>query len=53
MAGPYRQVTGTAAPRFRTRFILLAQEIALKSVRVSVLGVPVGGMTAVHRRVAS
>jgi hypothetical protein len=48
---PVGAAKGLAAPRFRTRFILLAQDLALKSVRVSLLGVPVAGMTAVHRRI--
>jgi hypothetical protein len=42
---------GALAPRFFTRFTLLSPDVALKSAKVSILGVPVGLMTAVHRRV--
>jgi hypothetical protein len=42
---------GVLAPRFFTRFTLLAPDLALKSARVSLLGLPIGSMTAVHRKV--
>jgi len=41
---------GLAAPRFSSRFTLLAPDLALKSVKVSLLGAPLGAMTAIHRR---
>lgn len=40
------------APRYATRFSLLSPEIALKAVKVSLLGAPLGVMTAIHRRLA-
>ncbi|HEV2366240.1 MAG TPA: DUF3833 family protein [Caulobacteraceae bacterium] len=46
--GPAR---GLAAPRYSTRFTLLAPDTALKVARVTVLGAPMGEMTAIHRRV--
>jgi len=46
----FGRARGIAAPRFFTRFTLLQPDLALKSVRMSVLGLPVGFMTAVHRR---
>ncbi len=48
---PAGRAKGLAAPRYFTRFTLLSPELALKHVRVSVLGVPTGDMIAVHRRV--
>ena len=42
---------GLAAPRFFTRFTLLGPDLALKSVKITMLGLPVAAMTAVHRRV--
>lgn len=36
--------------RFRTRFTLLSPTTALKEVRVSLMGLPVGTMTATHNR---
>jgi hypothetical protein len=49
---PVGPAKGVAAPSFRSRFTLLTPDIALKSVRVSVFGVPMGAMTAVHRRIS-
>jgi hypothetical protein len=43
---------GFPAPRFRTRFTLLAPQTALKAVQVSILGLPLATMTAFHTRVA-
>lgn len=37
-------------PRFTTRFTLISSEVVLKTVRVSVFGLPVGYMSAFHRR---
>jgi hypothetical protein len=39
------------APRYATRLSLLSPVIALKSVKVSLLGAPLGVMTAIHSRV--
>jgi hypothetical protein len=38
------------APRFFTRFTLLQPDLALKSVKVDLFGLPVASMTAVHRK---
>jgi hypothetical protein len=48
---PVGKATGLLAPSFTTSFTLLAPELALKQVRVSLYGVPVGSLTAFHRRV--
>lgn len=48
---PVGQAQGFFAPRFSTRFTLLAPDLALKSARVSILGVPLAMMTAIHRKV--
>ena len=40
------------APRYATRFSLLSPAIALKSVKVSLFGAPLGVMTAIHSRVS-
>ncbi len=50
---PTGAARGLAAPRFVARFTLLAPEIALMRVRFGILGLPVGEMDAVHRRVGS
>lgn len=44
---------GPLSPGYRTRFTLLAPDLALKQVRVSVLGAPVATFTGVHRRLAA
>jgi len=49
---PMRPEGGFPTPGFRTRFTLLSQTVALKKVQVSILGVPVGTMTAFHERVS-
>jgi hypothetical protein len=41
---------GGPRPRFMARFTLISPEVALKTVKVSVLGLPVGSMHAFHRR---
>ena len=41
------------APRYSTRFSLLSANIALKSVKVSLLGAPLGVMTAIHSRIVA
>jgi|SRR5271169_1427316 len=47
---PVGRATGLLAPRFSTRFTLLAPDLALKRAVVSILGLPVGALTAAHRR---
>jgi hypothetical protein len=49
---PVGKAAGPLRPRFNTRFTLLAPDIALKRAEVSLFGVPLGVLTAVHRRVA-
>ena len=39
------------APHFLTRFTLLSPDLALKRADVSLFGVPLGRLSAVHRRV--
>jgi hypothetical protein len=48
---PHGPARGFFAPRYQTRFTLLTPEIALKRARVDLFGVPLGELTAVHRRV--
>ena len=50
---PVGKAQGWLAPRFSTRFTLLSPELALKRAKVSLAGLPVGTLTAVHRRVES
>jgi len=45
--GPAR---GLAKPRFKVRMGLVGGDTVLKSVRVGLLGAPLGTVTAVHRR---
>jgi hypothetical protein len=45
------RASGAFAPSFRTRFTLLSPELALKQASVSLFGVPLGALLAVHRRV--
>lgn len=49
---PLRPEGGFPTPAYRTRFTLMTPTVALKRVTVSVLGFPVGQMTAFHERVA-
>ena len=42
---------GLLAPSFKTRFTMVAPGVALKTAQVSLLGVPMGVMTATHHRV--
>ena len=44
---------GPLAPHYRTRFTLLSPDTALKRADVSLLGVPVGSLSAIHRRIAA
>jgi hypothetical protein len=48
---PVGKARGALAPSFRTRFTLLGPDIALKHVAVSLMGLPLGALTAVHRRI--
>jgi hypothetical protein len=49
---PLRPEGGFPTPRYLTRFTLISPSLALKSVRVSLLGLPVATMTAFHEKVA-
>jgi len=48
---PVGKATGALAPRFETRFTQLSADVVLKHVKLSLLGLPLGQMTAIHRRV--
>ncbi|HVN02133.1 MAG TPA: DUF3833 family protein [Caulobacteraceae bacterium] len=48
---PVGRATGLLAPRFRSRFTLLSPDLALKRADVSLFGVPLGQLSAVHRRI--
>jgi hypothetical protein len=50
---PVGRAAGPFAPRFRSCFTLLSPELALKRANVSLFGVPLGALIAVHRRIAS
>jgi hypothetical protein len=50
---PVGRAAGLLAPHFHTRFTLLAPDLALKRADVSLFGVPLGRLSAVHRRVSS
>ncbi|HRD45901.1 MAG TPA: DUF3833 family protein [Caulobacter sp.] len=43
---------GGPRPRFQTRFTPISADVALKTVRISMFGLPVATMSAFHRRVA-
>ncbi|HWA59872.1 MAG TPA: DUF3833 family protein [Caulobacteraceae bacterium] len=47
---PMGPAKGLMAPRFSTRFTLLEPDVALKVAKVSLLGLPLGVMTATHQR---
>ena len=49
---PVGPAKGALAPTFRTRFTLATPDVALMVVRLSLWGLPLGTMTAIHRRVA-
>jgi hypothetical protein len=49
---PVGRATGLLSPRFLSRITLLAPGLALKLADVSLFGVPLGRLSAVHRRVA-
>ena len=48
---PLRPEGGFPTPGYRTSFTLLSPRVALKRVRVSLLGLPIAEMTAFHERV--
>jgi hypothetical protein len=52
----FRRAVGPAkglfAPTFRTRFTMVSPGMALKTVQLSLLGLPLGVLTAAHQRVA-
>jgi hypothetical protein len=48
---PSGAARGLAAPRYSVRMTMLAPETVLKSVRISLLGAPMGHVTAIHRRI--
>ena len=50
---PVGRAKGWLSPRFSTRFTLLTPDLALKHSSVSIAAIPVGVLTAVHRRVAA
>ena len=50
---PVGRAAGFLAPHFLTRFTLLAPDMALKRADVSLFGVPLGCLSAVHRRVSA
>ncbi|HUO12002.1 MAG TPA: DUF3833 family protein [Caulobacteraceae bacterium] len=49
---PVGRARGALAPRFDTCFTHLTPELVLKRARVSLFGVPMGELTAIHQRVA-
>jgi len=50
---PVGRATGSFAPSFHSRFTLLTPELAVKRANVSLFGVPLGALIAVHRRIAA
>ena len=44
---------GALAPHFRSRFTLLSLDLAMKRADVTFFGLPLGYLTAVHRRVGN
>jgi hypothetical protein len=50
---PVGRAAGLLAPRFVSRFTMLAPDLALKQADVSLFGLPLGRLSAVHRRVAN
>jgi hypothetical protein len=49
---PLGKAVGPLAPHFLTRFTLLAPDLALKAVDVTLFGLPLGRLSAVHRRIS-
>lgn len=50
---PVGKARGLFAPTFETSFTLLSPDLALKRVKLSLFGLPIGSLTAVHRRADS
>lgn len=48
---PVGRAAGAFSPHFRSRFTLLAPNLALKRADVSLFGLPLASLTAVHQRV--
>ncbi len=48
---PVGRASGLIAPHFTSRFTLLAPDLALKRADVTLFGMPLGQLSAVHRRV--
>jgi hypothetical protein len=48
---PLGRASGVLAPHYQSRFTLLAPDIALKRADVSLFGLPLGQLSAIHRRV--
>jgi hypothetical protein len=48
---PVDRLAGWLAPRFHTSFTMLSADTALKRAAVSLAGLPLGVLTAIHRRV--
>jgi hypothetical protein len=49
---PVGRAKGPLSPHYRSRFTLLSPDTALKRADVSLLGVPMGSLSAIHRRMA-
>ena len=50
---PVGRARGALAPHFRSRFTLLSPDTALKRADISLLGLPMGSLSAIHRRVTT
>jgi hypothetical protein len=50
---PVGRAAGPLSPHFRSRFTLLAPDLAMKRADVSFFGLPLGNLSAVHRRVGN
>jgi hypothetical protein len=48
---PVGKAAGPLAPSFHTRFTPVTADLVVKVARVSLYGLPLGSLTAVHRRV--
>jgi hypothetical protein len=50
---PLGRASGLIAPHYQSRFTLLAPDLALKRADVTLFGMPLGQLSAVHRRISS
>ena len=50
---PVGRARGPFSPQFRSRFTLLAPDLAMKRADVSLFGLPLGHLSAVHRRIGA